>query len=428
MGETALIYAAACAVGFAWLAKRFERTILTAPIFFLAAGFLISGTGWADPEAGEPILHAVAETTLVILLFLDASQVDLMQFRKQHVWPQRMLLVGLPLAVLIGTGAGYLLLPGWPLVALALVAALLAPTDAALGQSIVTNLRVPERVRRGLTVESGLNDGLALPIILLLAALLGEMATQDAQGWLLFGLGQVLLGPLAGIVIGLAGGWITLHVNRRGWTSRTYEGIAALSLAGLCYLGATAIGGNGFIAAFVGGLCFGNLLQGRCEFLFEFTEGEGQLLMWAAFFLLGFVLLPEAIEHLSWPIMGLIFASLFIVRPLAIWLSLIGTDAAPATRLFFGWFGPRGLATALFALLIIPQVGEAWAEPILVIAINAVWISALLHGMSALPLGNLYARRTEQMGECAETMDVADPFERVEDDAATSPQQIKSGD
>lgn len=210
-----------------------------------------------------------------------------------------------------------------------------------------------------------------------------------------------------------------LRAHMLGWTSEAYEGVATLSFAALSYLVATQIGGNGFIAAFVAGLCFGNLLKGRCKFVFEFTENEGQMLMWAAFLLLGLALVPEAIAHLTPTLLAVIFASLFVVRPLAIWISLMGTDASPSTRLFFGWFGPRGLATALFALLILPQIGSHWAEQILALAINAVWISAVLHGVTAVVLGEAYSKGVERMGPCAETQDMPEPFSVVEPSSET---------
>lgn len=410
MSETGMLIVCLVAFSFTLFAKRLSASILTAPMLFIGVGFMLSNTGLVDGKAAEHSLHLVAEITLIILLFLDASQIDLRALKQQHVWPQRMLTIGLPLAIIIGTFAAWLFFPGWPLVALALIASLLAPTDAALGQSVVSNKLVPERVRRGLTVESGLNDGMALPMVLLFASLTGEVMDSESRNWILFGAGQLILGPIAGILVGGCGAAAMLYANKRSWTTDVFEGIAALALAGIAYLLATEIGGNGFIAAFVAGLTLGNIIKGRCKFLFEFTESEGQLLMWAAFFLLGVALLPEAIVQLTPAILGLILVSLFIVRPVAIWISLMNTDAAPTTRLFFGWFGPRGLATALFALLILPQISGAYAETILAIAINAVWISALLHGVSAAPLGRLYGEMVAKQGDCAEKQPVAKPF------------------
>lgn len=393
----ALFLAAFCMV-----ANRLSRTVITAPQVFLLLGFVFASAGFVPQIGGEETLHLVAEIALIVLLFLDAAQIDVMQLRSRFVWPARMLLIGLPLGVLIGTLAALPFLPGWSLVSVALVAAILAPTDAALGQAVISNHRVPERPRRALIVESGLNDGLALPLILMLAVIAAPSADAPESGWALFAAKQLGFGPLVGLAMGHVAGRVLLWAKAARYTSDTYEGLGALALAAGCYLMATLIGGNGFIAAFTGGLAFGAIVRGRCAFVYEFTESEGQLLSWASFFLLGAVLVPEAVQHLTWEVAALILVSLLIVRPLAVWLSLMGTDANTATRIFFGWFGPRGLATALFALLVVDQLDPGTGESVLMIAVNAVWISALLHGLSAVPGAALYARITQKGGMEAE--------------------------
>lgn len=403
---TGLLVAAVFTVAFSMVAKRLSATVLTAPMIFLGFGFALSETGLLPHADAEPALHLVAEIALVILLFLDAAQINLDVLRRRHVWPVRMLVIGLPLSIVLGTLAAWIVLPGWPLIVLALLAAILAPTDAALGQAVVTNPIVPERSRRALTVESGLNDGLALPLILLFASLAAHSATPDASDWLAFGAKQLILGPLVGGIAGLLGGTILMYAKRHDLTADTFEGIGAIALAGGAYLGATLVDGNGFIAAFVAGLCFGHVVKGQCKFVYEFTESEGQMLSWGAFFLLGIAMVPEALGHLTWQMAALILVSLFVVRPLAISISLIGTDASATSRAFFGWFGPRGLATALFALLIVEEIDHTLSEPILAIAINAVWISAVLHGLSAVPGAKWYAGRVAKMGDCPETMPV----------------------
>ncbi len=386
--------------------RRLSSTILTAPMLFLFLGVSLAVSGLVPHDTAEALLHPVAEVALVILLFLDAAQTDVVALRDRHVWPIRMLLIGLPLSIAFGTLAGMILFPTWPFVAVALVAAILAPTDAALGQAVVTNPDVPIRPRRALTVESGLNDGLALPVILFFASVTAMVDPQGSGDWLVFGAKQIILGPIAGAAVGAAGGWILLKAKKHKTTSETYEGIGALAMAGSAYLGAVVIGGNGFISAFVAGLVFGAIIKGACKFVYEFTEGEGQMLAWSAFLLLGAALVPEAIQHLTLPMLGLIMVSLFVVRPLAIWISLIGTDASPITRIFFGWFGPRGLATALFALLVIEQIPDALGDQVLHLAVNAVWISAVLHGVSAAPAAKWYGAKTAEMGPCAETEDI----------------------
>ncbi|MEH6728107.1 MAG: sodium:proton antiporter [Hyphomicrobiales bacterium] len=376
---------------FSMFAKRLSSTMVTAPMLFLGFGYLLSTTGLMPQAGAEEALHLVAELALIILLFLDAARINLRTLRQRHIWPQRMLMFGLPLSLIIGTAAAWPFLPGWSLASVALVAAILMPTDAALGQAVVTNASVPERVRRALSVESGLNDGLALPAILLLASFAVEASDQSGANWALFGAKQLIIRPLVGAGIGLLGGKVLIWAQEHNTTADTYEGIGSLVLAGTAYMTAIAIDGNGFIAAFVAGLAFGHVVKRRCKFVYEFTESEGQLLIWAAFFLLGLTMIPKALHHLTLPMFGLIMVSLFIVRPLAVYLSLIGTDADAKTRLFFGWFGPRGLATALFALLVVPRIDPGLAEPVLHIAINTVWISALLHGISAAPGAHFYA-------------------------------------
>ncbi|MEH6526482.1 MAG: cation:proton antiporter [Sneathiella sp.] len=388
---------------FAMIAKRLTMTVITAPMMFIAFGLLLSKTDLFTHGEAEEILHLVAEVALVVLLFLDAAQIDLSALRKRHVWPTRMLVIGLPLAIALGVVAFWVLLPGWSIFAIALLAAILAPTDAALGQVVVTNSMVPERSRRALTVESGLNDGLALPAILLFACFTAEAIDPNETNWAVFGAKQLILGPVIGIIVGYVGGRALLIAKKKKLTADTFEGIGAIALAGAAYLGATQIGGNGFIAAFAGGLVFGNVVKGQCKFVYEFMESEGQFLTWGAFFLLGLALMPEALHLFNWQTLAVVMVSLLVIRPLAIWVSLIGTDASTITRIFFGWFGPRGLATALFALLVVPTIDHEYAEPILSLAINTVWISALLHGFTALPGAKLYAAYLKKIGPCAET-------------------------
>lgn len=394
MTELALLSVALVAFAYALIARRLASGILTGPMIFLGLGLGIDQVGLVDLGHAEEALHVLAELTLVIVLFADASMVDLGTLRRRIVWPERMLLGGLPLAMLFGFVVGLVFLPGWPIWEIALLAAILAPTDAALGQAVVTNQAVPERVREGLTVESGMNDGLALPAVLMFGCLaVGGVHDNVQSNWLVFALEQIGFGLLCGALIGAVGAIAIGWAMARKWTSEAFEGIAMLALAGLCYLIADWVGGNGFIAAFVGGLAFGTLMQGRSEYLFEFMETEGQLLVLGTFLLLGASIAPHALANAEPAWLILILLSLFVVRPAAIWLSLCGTDAPPLTKAFMGWFGPRGLATALFALLVVGQLpGMEKSEEILSISVLAVLISAVLHGVTAAPGARWFAK------------------------------------
>lgn len=384
MLESALILVAAALFGYALVARRLLDSMLTGPMLFLALGWTLSATGAAHDA--EPLLHLIAEITVVIMLFADASRIDLRHLTADYAWPARMLALGLPLTVAFGAVAGLLLLPGWSVWEVATIAAILAPTDAALGQAVVSNRRVPERIRTTLEVESGLNDGLALPLILLLSCLaVGGRHGFVQQSWLWFAMEQIGFGALIGGALGWAGGRLLARAGAAGLTEAPSEGVAALALAGGCFLLADLAGGNGLVAAFIGGLAFGAGFGGRCAFVGAFMEGEGRIMVLVSFLLIGAALLPEALDQISLDEVGFILACLLVARPLAIWLSLTGAGAGAAAKLFLGWFGPRGLATALFALFVMEEAALAQGEAVTAIAVVAVAISALAHGVTAAP-------------------------------------------
>lgn len=387
-----LLLVIVCVAGYSMLAKRLATTVVTAPIIFLCVGFAISQLSMLEAEALEPALHLIAEIALIVVLFTDAAKTNLRALSNDLAWPVRMLLLGLPLAVLFGTLATSWIFPDLPLVAAALIAAILAPTDAALGQAVVTDPRIPIAERRTLVVESGLNDGLALPVILFFACTLATIQGEHQGNFAIFTAQQLILGPTIGAAVGWLGARALLQSDRLGFTEPLYEGITAIAFAGAAYLLANLTGGNGFIAVFCAGLAFGHVASDRVDSLLEFAESEGQMLVWAAFLLIGMVLVPHALASLSMPMFALVALSLFLIRPLAIWLSLIGAGASAKTKIFLGWFGPRGLATALFALLVVGDINQDYADSVLVVAVNAVWISALVHGMSAAPIAARYAK------------------------------------
>jgi len=316
-------------------ARRMSGTIITAPLIFLVLGWVLAETGLLHPTNGEAVFHVLAEGTLIVLLFADAAMIDSRALQKRFVWPERMLLFGLPLAIIFGTGLVLLLLPGWSIWEAALLASILAPTDAALGQSVVTNSAVPKRVRQTLVVESGANDGLALPAVIFFGCVaVGGVHDQVQVGLIPFISQQVGLGVLIGIAIGWLGGQALLWAKRKEFSEPAAEGVAALALAAFSYFAAVEVGGNGFLATFVAGLVFGRVVGSHGHIVREFLEAEGQGLIVVVFLLIGAVLLPEALHHVSFMMVVLILLSLVIIRPVAVWLSLWHTDATLEVKLF----------------------------------------------------------------------------------------------
>lgn len=404
-GMLALAIIAAGFLLFSLVSGRLRASIVTAPLVFTLFGLMLSlgefGMDKLNPEHGA--IHVIAEITLILVLFTDAARMDLSRLRRDHNLPVRMLLIGLPLAIVSGTLIAGVLFPSFQFWEAALLAALLAPTDAALGQAVISDKAVPVRIRQAINVESGLNDGIALPAVLLFAALASAASdAPEASEWIRFGVLQLSLGPLVGIIIGFLGARFIDSASEHAWVENSFQGIAILALAVLTYLTAELIGGNGFIAAFIGGMVFGNTLRHPCTFLFEFMETEGQLLMLITFLVFGAVLLPEGIEHISPMVLLYAVLSLTVIRMVPIALSLIGTGLSVPTWLFLGWFGPRGLASILFVLLILEEAEIPHQTELLTTTVITVALSILLHGVTAAPLARIYARFTARNGECEE--------------------------
>lgn len=396
---------------FSLISGRLHGTIITAPLIFIIFGFLVGdgGLSIAKMDPGHSIIHFIAEFTLIVVLFTDAARLDLKRLWHDHNLPVRMLIIGLPLVVVTGTVIATQIFPALTLWEAALLAALLAPTDAALGQSVVSAKIVPVRIRQAINVESGLNDGIILPAVLLLAALAGSRSEiSEASMWIQFGLLQVTLGPVVGVFTGYVGARMIDTMAERKWMNASAQGIGILSLAMLTYVLAELVGGNGFIATFVAGMMFGNTIRNTCTFIFEFMETEGQLLMLITFLIFGAAMLPEGLHHLTPSVFLYAVLSLTVIRIIPIAISLIGTGLKLPTIAFLGWFGPRGLASILFVLLILDKSKVVHRDELFSITIVTVGLSALLHGITAAPFAKWYGQLAERMGECEENQEVSE--------------------
>ena len=301
--------------------------------------------------------------------------------------PLRMLVIGLPLTIGLGMIVAYLLNPESGLAMALLTAAVLTPTDAALGQTVVTSADVPEHLSETINVESGLNDGLVLPFVLFGAILASAgMDGANTDGLAVAAMLQIVLGPLVGMVLGWGFAKAMDYAQTRALMAEAAGGVAFLAVAFSAYISAEIIGGNGFIAAFVAGMVFGNTYQHNIHFIGEFMEGVGQLLTMFAFLVFGALLLPVGLEHMTWNAVVLALLFLTVVRMLPIWLSLLGTGLALREKLFLGWFGPRGIASILFTLIMIDEFEFPGEQELLACVSMTVFLSIVLHGVSAADL------------------------------------------
>ena len=391
MNELTIALVAAALFGWALVSARLQRADLTPPIVFLVLGGALAGVGLVDGSTIPETFAVLVEVTLVWVLFSDAARLRAQQLRGDVGLLLRLLGLGLPLTIVVGWALAVWLFPQQGPWLAFVVAAALAPTDAALGLPVVTNPAVPSRIRRLLTVESGLNDGIATPVVLLAiagAAAAAGMENAEGAGPAVI---TLLIGVAVGAVIGGAGGWLLRRARRHGSATEEFLGIGVLALALLAYAGAVEVGGNGFVAAFCAGLAFGRFAGPRAAGELVFLEQTGSLvsmLVWSVF---GAVAVAVVLERIT--VLTVVYAvlSLTVVRMVPVALSLIGSGLDRPAVLFVGWFGPRGLASIVFALLALEALGHEADDAVAVIAVT-ILLSVLAHGLSAAPLAALYGR------------------------------------
>lgn len=393
MDMTSLVVITAVLFGWGLVSARLQRADLTAPIVFVAVGAALAWGGLVDGPQAADELTPLVEVTLVWLLFSDAARLPLAELRRDVGRFLRMLGIGLPLTILLGWGLAAWFFPQLGLWLALFVGAALAPTDAALGGPVVTNPVVPVRIRELITVESGLNDGIATPVVMVAiagaAAAAGLETEEGARG----AVSQLLLGVLVGVLVGALGGWLLRQARRQGFAAEEFTGIAVLALALLGYAAAVASGANGFVAAFCAGLAFGASAGPRApqELVYvEQTGGLVALLVWLAF---GAIAVPVMLERMEALTVLYAVLSLTLVRMLPVAVASIGARLDLRTVLFVGWFGPRGLASLVFALLCLEALGGGADDAVAVVAAT-VLLSVVVHGLSAAPLAARYGRAT----------------------------------
>lgn len=394
--DVALI--AAFVLGFGLVSKALGRTPLTAPILAVAFGILM-GPGGLDAihfrvEHDESIL-LLAEFTLALLLFHDASRIDLGLLRRNLGAPRRLLTLGLVGTIVLGFGIGLLMLEGLEVIEVALLAALLAPTDAALGQAVVTQESVPIRVRQALNVESGLNDGLVVPVVAIIMAFAAgaDAETGGVGAWIEH---AARVGGF-GVGVGAAAGFVAAKLldagERAGWMEVGAQRGAVAAVPVAAFFTAEALEGSGFLAAFVAGLVLGGAIRALPRKAFHFNEEAGELIGLVTWIAFGVAAVPYATHCFDAATIIYALLSLTVIRILPVALALAGSGLRLDTRLFMGWFGPRGLATVVFAITVLHEDAIAGGTRIFGVATWTVLLSVLLHGLTAGALARRFGAR-----------------------------------
>ncbi len=387
----ALAIAAVCIVAWSVCSGRLERIYISAPIAFVVMGLVVTHGPLAlihfSPHSET--IRSLAEVTLALVLFTDASRVNIHELRRDVGLPVRLLAIGLPLTIGFGTAAAFGIIPGISLWVAATIGAIVAPTDAALGAAIMGDTRIPNRIRRLLNVESGLNDGIATPFVNLF--LTGALATEVAHSTSALGAaGDLLIGAGVGVGVGLIGGWVLAQANARGWSALGFRTLAALGLAIFAYCAAIEAHGNGFVAAFIAGLAFGSVVRRNLEPMVEFAEETGGLLSLVVWLIFGAAMVVPGFEHATWSDYLFAVLALTAVRMVPVVLALVGSGLGRFTVGFIGWFGPRGLASVVFGLIAYDSLDPTDAGRVLSVVTVTIALSVLAHGLSASPLAARY--------------------------------------
>ena len=387
VGVSLLVYAA--------VSRRLEGTPITSPMVFVGIGLLF-GPQVLDkldtPSNGHSI-RLLAEATLTLVLFADASRIDLTALRREYAVPVRLLGIGLPLTIIAGAVAAVSLFSSLTFLEALVLGIVLAPTDAALGQAVVTLPALPSRIRQGLNVESGLNDGICVPLLLIvLAAAEAQAGAESDSHAVRIVLEEIGYGILGGVVAGALAAAVVILARRRDWITQGWLQIVPVAGAGLAYGIADPRGGSGFIAAFTAGLVYG-ALQRRAkieESEPHLLDEAGGLLDAVTFLAFGAVLLEPLLSDVTWQVVLYAVLSLTLVRMIPVALAMWGIHARRQTVAFLGWFGPRGLASIVFGVIVVEESDLPGTDTILLVTYFTVGLSVLLHGLTAAPLAARY--------------------------------------
>src|SRR5512132_4341544 len=384
MDHWALPAIAVMLIAYGAVSGRLRSTPISQAMVFVTLGLLAGNqvVDLVDAETVTQFVRHLPEATLTLVLFTDAVRVNRGRLQHESALPTRLLGVGLPLTIVAGTLAALVLLPQLNLWTAAALATMLAPTDAALGLPVVTNPRLPSRIRQGLNVESGLNDGVRVPLLIIFLTIAQAEEGVGHIEPLRVVAEEIGFGAVGGIAAGALGAWVLRTFGGRGWMEDTWKQIDAL---------AAPLAGSGFIAAFAAGIMFRILAADHAKQATFLAEQTGELLNAVTFLLFGALLLGPALGALDWPIALYAVASLTVVRMLPVALAMVGTGLRRVTVGFLGWFGPRGLASIVFVLILLQETDLPERSLMLTVVTWTVALSVYAHGLTAWPGATRYA-------------------------------------
>jgi NhaP-type Na+/H+ or K+/H+ antiporter len=383
------------------VARGVEKTMISGPMVFVAVGVLVGahGLGWLGETTTRNELRVLADLTLALILFIDAANADLGVLKRQFRIPSRMLLLGLPGVIALGFGFAVLLFDGLTLYEAAILATMLAATDAALGKAVITNEAVPARIREGLNVESGLNDGLCVPVLLFFIALASHTGAEHSGGThaLMLIAEELGIGMAVGLGFAAAGATLLRWCWKQGWVSKIWIQATVPALALLSFAVAQNLHGSGYIAAFTGGLLFGSMAKESTHKLVHAAEGAGEVLALMTWVMFGAAVIGDSLDLFTWEVFVYAVLSLTVIRIVPVFLSLTGTGESVSSRIFLGWFGPRGLASIVFAVIVM-DANLPGSRFIGAVVVTTVILSLVAHGVSAKPLAEWLGRKEAPPG------------------------------
>ncbi len=392
-----ILISALLVLGYGFFSSLLNSNNISGPMVFTLTGIILSplGIGSSYIHLNTEAIQIIAEIALIIVLFSDASEINLKNLKNSWKIPMRLLFVALPLSVLFSTFVAYEMFENVSILYLLLMALILTPTDAALGKAVVTDKKVPQQISSSINVESGLNDGIVFPLVITVVIFItnAENTHLDDYSWIVYIFKQIFFGAVIGSVVGFLNAKLSIFFISKAWTGSSYKNLIPVAIAIFSYYLAEYFSGNGFISAYFSGLLVGNYNKVLRNNIKDFTESEGELLILISFLVFGLSFIPLSVEY--WHLKEFIYASLSltILRMLPVAISLTGLNLSLKTKLFIGWFGPRGIASILYVLIVFAKLGSIEGyESIFSVITLTILMSIFLHGITAKVFVKLYTK------------------------------------